>query len=86
MHYFECCNSGVTPFDKGRGTKRLQMECLCYKSLTGLPGALLVYKYDKKIKINYRMAGNFCWVLIFAISRTVYGVAKIKTKNNLFQQ
>ena len=28
---------------------------------------------------NYRIAGNFRWVLIFAISRTVYGVAKIKT-------
>ena len=27
----------------------------------------------------YRIAGNFRWVLIFAISRTVYGVAKIKT-------
>ena len=29
--------------------------------------------------IRYRIAGNFRWVLIFAISRTVYGVAKIKT-------
>ena len=27
----------------------------------------------------YRIAGNFRWVLIFAISRTVYGVVKIKT-------
>ena len=27
----------------------------------------------------YRIAGNFRWVLIFAISRTVYRVAKIKT-------
>ena len=27
----------------------------------------------------YRIAGNFRWVLIFAISGTVYGVAKIKT-------
>ena len=27
---------------------------------------------------TYRIAGNFHWVLIFAISRTVYGVAKIK--------
>ena len=29
--------------------------------------------------VMYRIAGNFRWVLIFAISRTVYGVAKIKT-------
>ena len=28
---------------------------------------------------RYRIAGNFRWVLIFAISRTAYGVAKIKT-------
>ena len=28
---------------------------------------------------KYRIAGNFRGVLIFAISRTVYGVAKIKT-------
>ena len=28
---------------------------------------------------TYRIAGIFRWVLIFAISRTVYGVAKIKT-------
>ena len=39
----------------------------------------------------YRIAGNFCWVLIFVISRTVYGVGKIKTANiysnrNLFCQ
>ena len=27
----------------------------------------------------YCIAGNFRWVLIFASSRTVYGVAKIKT-------
>ena len=27
----------------------------------------------------YRKAGNFRWVLIFAISQTVYGVTKIKT-------
>ena len=27
----------------------------------------------------YRKAGNFPWVLIFAISQTVYGVTKIKT-------
>ena len=31
-------------------------------------------------KNTYRIAGNFRWVLIFAISRTVYGVAKIKTQ------
>ena len=29
--------------------------------------------------MKYRIAGNFRWVLIFAISRTEYGVAKIKT-------
>ena len=29
--------------------------------------------------LRYRIAVNFRWVLIFAISRTVYGVAKIKT-------
>ena len=29
--------------------------------------------------VDYRIAGNFRLVLIFAISRTVYGVAKIKT-------
>ena len=28
---------------------------------------------------DYRIAGHFRWVLIFAISRTVYVVAKIKT-------
>ena len=33
----------------------------------------------KYITNIYRIAGNFRWVLIFAISRTVYGVAKIKT-------
>ena len=31
------------------------------------------------IVLKYRIAGNFRWVLIFAISRTVYRVAKIKT-------
>ena len=34
---------------------------------------------DVGVFIAYRIAGNFRWVLIFAISRTVYGVAKIKT-------
>ena len=32
----------------------------------------------ERIHIKYRIAGNFRWVLIFAISRTAYGVAKIK--------
>ena len=34
---------------------------------------------NSTMTFNYRIAGNFCWVLIFAISQTVYGVAKIKT-------
>ena len=34
----------------------------------------------------YRIVGNFCWVLIFAMLWTVYGVAKIKKRNNLFQR
>ena len=35
---------------------------------------------DLLLKVSdYRIAGNFRWVLIFAISRSLYGVAKIKT-------
>ena len=36
-------------------------------------------RVTNNIHINYRIAGNFRLVLIFAISRTVYVVAKIKT-------
>ena len=36
-----------------------------------------LFRVHKLISI-YRIAGNFRWVLIFAISRTGYGVAKIK--------
>ena len=48
--------------------------------LTGCRQSVPQLSCNQKLQFSkYRIAGNFRWVLIFAISRTVYGVAKIKT-------
>ena len=64
-------------------SKRKPRRCPCGSRTCSLPvqfGSTFLGRLEcMSLAHEYRIVGNFRWVLIFAISRTVYGVAKIQT-------